>query len=162
MPFIRKTALLSIYIVLSLTSLAATAQPQGLYHWIDEQGNDQFTQTPPPPTAKQVDQKTIKVQPNLGEGAKPIDEGKKASEETATEEEKNKDPAAAMKANKEKSCKDAKDEMALLNSTDTQNIVVIDPQDAKKTIPLTDEVKQKRIANAKAYYDTYCNSQATE
>ncbi len=162
MPFIRKTALLSVYIVLSLTSLVANAQTQGLYHWIDEQGNDQFTQTPPPPNARQVDQKTIKVQPNLGDGAKPVDAGKKPPEEAVTEEEKEKDPAAAMKANKEKSCKNAKDEMALLTSTDTKNIVVVDPQDAQKNIPLTEEVKQKRIANAKAYYDTYCNSQATE
>lgn len=49
----------TIVLVFSLLWLAAAASAGPLYRWVDEQGRVQYTDTPPPPGAKNVQQKKL-------------------------------------------------------------------------------------------------------
>jgi glutaredoxin len=49
----------TVLLACALASLAATAHAAQLYRWVDERGNVEWRDTPPPATAKKVEQRTV-------------------------------------------------------------------------------------------------------
>ena len=154
-------------ILLSLLLLSAFTMSTfagELYKWVDENGNVQFTQTPPPNTVQDVETRALPETSgsaqNAATTAPPTPEDDTDTSESTTDAANTDNPEkAAMQASKEENCKRALEEQTMLSSNDGR-LVVSDPNNPDNFVPLSEEQRQQRLQRAEAFVSTYCNEPA--
>jgi|GEM_PF-1430490 len=121
-------------LILNWFSLNAMAE---MYKWVDEEGNIQYTQTPPPEGTA-----ATTVTPQLNS----VSEGKTATPAAGTADSKE---SSVAKSNFFKNCDEANKQIQQLNSEST--LVVPDPANPGKFIPMPAATRQQQVTVAKIY-----------
>ncbi len=122
-------------LILNWSSFNAMAE---MYKWVDEEGNIQYTQTPPPEGTE-----ATTVNPRLNS----VSEGKSAPPAAAgTADSKE---SSAANSNFLKNCDEANKQIQQLNSEST--LVVPDPANPGKFIPMPAATRQQQVTVAKIY-----------
>jgi len=125
-----KSFLLSSILLLLFSSNALAT----LYQWVDEDGNLQYTQTPPPPGVE-----AQPVQPRLNS----ISTGEIDPPELTPQQQQLLD-----------SCQKAQQELQNLNSA--SNMMCPDPEDPGKFIPMNKETRAQKTLAAESYLQANC------
>jgi len=152
---------LSLMLLCSIAS--ANLYAGQLYKWVDEDGNIQYSQTPPPEQATrenvtqqaipQTDTNTIET----GSAERATEDNAEASTaDEANADPNSDDPAARVKAERDKNCQRAKDQYARLGTDEKLAVQGPDGQ----IIELGAEARETRRAEARAFIDNYCQEQA--
>jgi len=137
--------------LLALLLCANSLYAEELYRWVDEEGNMQYTQTPPPAGIK-AEVREIKGIPSAAaEGSQPKPE-QKTDESEATESQ---DDAEKMMAEKNANCQKAMQDLQVLESK--SEVVTLDSANPGKAVPMDETARKQRIATEKAYIKTYCD-----
>lgn len=133
----------SIYLLLSL--LFTSAYAGELYTWTDEDGNVQYSQTPPP----QEIEATVKDLPFVptieAEVKKPITENEDAVVSN------NQTPSEFQKEN----CQKAQNNLQML-SMDVSQLVMRSPDNPNDLKTLSEEERQQELNRTQTYLDSYC------
>jgi molecular chaperone DnaK (HSP70) len=140
--------MLCIYLLLAGNAHAA------IYKWVDENGNVQYTETPPP---AEVKAETIQPPPSpmdsetaikqLSEQERQLDESRKKRQEQAVQEARAADEIALQKKN----CQMAKDRLASYASPR----VKITQEDGSK-VRATEEQRQEQIKKSEDMIKEFC------
>lgn len=145
----------SIRAVVCLCLLAGTAQA-ATYKWVDEEGNVQYSQSPPPPG---VEGETIKPPPpppvipeavtsETGTPDKPRD----VQEQNTEQEQVSKEEIDARNvAIRKKNCQTGKDNLASYTRPRVRKV-----QEDGTRVVLTEEERQDLIKKAEAMIKEYC------
>jgi hypothetical protein len=136
--------------VLLLATQALSAEE--LYRWVDEDGNMQYTQTPPPAGVKSEVKDIKDVNSAAAEGLsqpKP-EEPSEAGMDSMTENDADK-----MLAEKTANCQKSMQDLAVLESK--SEVVMLDSAHPGKAAPIDETARKQRIATEKAYIKTYCD-----
>jgi hypothetical protein len=147
-----------------LTSIFLTTGYAGQsYRWVDEEGNVQYSQTPP----KGVEEvrKVELAPPSQSSGADTTNEATKDTEKTDQAEnpdqttgDPTQKPANAseeMQAIKKQNCDNARGELTKLGTANAQ-LVVEDKDNPGKFVPLSEEERKQHADKAQAYLDAFC------
>ncbi len=134
------------YILLSL--LSTTVYAADLYTWTDEDGNVQYSQTPP---AQEIDA-TVKTLPTLPKIEEVVKQP--ATDEETVEESKDKTISASQNEN----CKKAHDNLQMLN-INVGELVIRKGDKPDDFVKLSEEERQQEYDRTQTYIDTYCQEQ---
>jgi Domain of unknown function (DUF4124) len=132
-----------------ILSLSYANVPAEMYKWVDEEGNVQYTQTPPPGSAS-----ATTVTPS---SVNSISGGDKDKEENSTATSgKEEAPAGKSNGNPQPSESCAEKSKLLNDLTSRQEWVVPDKDAPGKFVVLSEEIRQQQIILVKAYLQAYC------
>lgn len=153
-----------IYLALCLSLIMVSASAAEFYRWIDEEGNLQLTQTPPPATAQQVIEEQLpgsgktpaapaaKAETPAEETDATTDDNTEATAETTPEDELT--PAERLAKHKEENCRGAQENVTNLSSG--KAVGIPDPENPDRYKTITAKERQQALEQAQAYLDTYC------
>lgn len=148
-------------LALGLSLLMMSASAAEFYRWIDEEGNLQLTQTPPPPNAQEViaeelpsGKKKAAPAPAKPEAAATEEAVVEAENAEAETEEEALTAAERLAQQKQANCKLAKDNIDSLNSGKALGLP--DPDNPGNFKPVSEEQRQQALEQAQAYLETYC------
>ena len=135
--------------VLIMLSVFYISVPAGeMYKWVDEEGNVQYTQTPPPEGTE-----ATTVTPSI---TNSISGGKETFSSTPTDKQAEKPSHTIPQAS---TCEEVSKQLVLL--TTRKNLMMPDVQEPGKFIPMSEEARKQQIATAKAFLKTNeCNDRA--
>jgi hypothetical protein len=129
-----------------ILSLSYANVPAEMYKWVDEEGNVQYTQTPPPSSAPAT---TVTPSPtNSISGGDKEESSTTTSGKEAPAEKSNGNPQTV------KSCEDISKHLQTLTSS--QKLMVPDKEETDKFVALPEETRQQQIATAKAHLQANC------
>lgn len=142
---------------ISCILLWTTVHAGKMYTWVDEDGNMQYSQTPPPETVKAQSADL----PSVPGSKSTADAEKEATNPTESaqppkDELKNTSKEKLMDA----SCERAKSQIDVLSTK--QQLTTTDENDPGNFKMLTDEMRQQRLTEAQSYFDKYCQNKPTE
>jgi len=143
---------MKLWYLLALLLCANSLYAEELYRWVDEEGNMQYTQTPPPAGIK-AEVKEIKEIPSAAAEGLPQPKPEQKADEGAAPESQ--DDAEKMMAEKNANCQKAMQDLQVLESK--SEIVTLDSADPGKAVPMDETARKQRIATEKAYIKTYCD-----
>jgi hypothetical protein len=124
------------------------------YKWVDEEGNVQYSQMPPPKTAEEVQKVELAPapepteQPAVKNAEQPAEADPNSTSSPAT-------AAEEMQAIKKKNCETARGEIEKLNTPNAQ-IMTEDKENPGKFVPLSEEARKQHGEKAQAYLDAFC------
>jgi hypothetical protein len=130
------------------------------YKWVDEEGNVQISQTPPPTGAKDVKQMDLPkaLMPN---NPPPVSKATSPEKKEEKSEEKPKQPPVDVtkmtpEQLHEHNCSSAKRQLDMLKSN--EKIVIPDKEDSKKLQLASSEQRDAEIKKAEGSVDKFCNA----
>lgn len=147
---------------LSLLGVTMTLSATELYRWVDQDGNVQFTQTPPPENAQDVTTRPLgearpaakTPQATQGEGVGNFDEANDFDRVDDLDDESLSEEAKEMRKHKAENCQAARDNLARLNAQEP--LMEADPDNPSLYRIMPDETRQKETQRAQAYLDNFC------
>lgn len=151
---------LMILIFLSLVLVNGQAE---VYRWVDNEGNIQLTETPPPPGAQAEGTVVEEMETPISEESESITEEKVPEEEKANATEEGETPAEGetapapaekVLAAKRKNCETAQGRMQALNS----GKAILKKDETGKGVLMSDDVRQAAIAETQEYIKMYCGN----
>jgi hypothetical protein len=143
----------SLFLLLLLASVSTTA---GIYRWVDENGQVQYGDRPPP-EGETIDEVDIPEQKPATEGAAPVDRKQardRLLEQYQRERDEKKQAAAKkrqVKKQRQVRCNYAKDRLSRL-----QRGRIYEPQDNQEPRYLSDKESEAVIAKARAAVKKWC------
>jgi len=151
------TGLAMAVLAAALLAAAPADVSARIYKWVDEDGNVQYTQTPPPENARQLD---VKVYPGPGEaGAEEdaeSDDGEQAGKEgeQPTEEQKARQEQLAMEQaeQKKKNCETVRNNLKLLEA----GARVHTTDEDGNQVFLDDEARQQALERNREQVKEFC------
>ncbi|OUD13258.1 DUF4124 domain-containing protein [Thioflexithrix psekupsensis] len=149
----------SVYMGLSLLVVVFNGSAAELYRWVDQDGNVQFTQTPPPETAQDVTTRPLEsarptppaASPANAQNDQPSDSAVNASE---LPDEELSDEAKKIQQHKAENCQTARDNLARLNAGEP--LMEADPANPSLYRLMPDDTRRRETERAQAYLDSFC------
>jgi hypothetical protein len=127
-----------------ILSLSYANVPAEMYKWVDDEGNVQYTQTPPPASTQ-----ATTVTPSTTNAISGVaKEESSATDKNAPAEKSNGNPQLL------ESCE--KTSKNLNKLTSRQELVEPDKEEPGKFVVMSEETRQQQIIMAKAYLQAYC------
>jgi len=150
----RKTTILSYLFFLSAIGLNSSVTFAAMYKWVDEDGNTNYTQSPPP---GDVEAETIKAPPKINpeHAKKQLEERKKLlqdANENRTKAADEKRKAEQMKEQKKADCENARARLASYLRPRV-NLLDKDGNPARAT----EEQRQAEISKSRELVNKLCN-----
>lgn len=138
-----------VYLLLSLIPISMHATE--LYTWTDEEGNVQYSQTPPP---QNVDM-TVKTLPDL-----PVIEIENKTPNTDSVDKENAELKGKSATEiQDDNCQKARDNLQMLNAKGEQ-LVVRNSDNPDDFVKLSEEKLQQELTRTQTYLDTYCQQKS--
>jgi hypothetical protein len=151
--------MISVYLGLSLLMVVFNGSAAELYRWVDQDGNVQFTQTPPPETAQEVTTRPLELvrpappaeAPANAQNGQPSDSAVDTDEfaDEALNEE-----AQKIQQHKAENCQLARDNLARLNGQEP--LMETDPANPSLYRVMPDDTRRREAQRAQAYLDSFC------
>ena len=145
----------SLYLAVLLSLLSLTLHAE-LYQWVDEEGNVQYSQTPPPEGTEATVVSPSPVQtisaPEPAPQTKPNSDTElpPSAAENTPEEPAQKNAQDALTA----SCQEAEKQLQLLQSGD--ELMIPDQDNSGAYKPVSPEIREQKVAKTQEYIDNYC------
>ncbi|AUI67626.1 DUF4124 domain-containing protein [Beggiatoa leptomitoformis] len=147
----------SLWVIGLVSVLSLPVYAGKLYQWVDAEGNTQFSQTPPP-EGTDAETKNIATPPATVAAPKPEEKPAEPPVEEAAKHPAGNDPAAKIKAEKEEKCQQANSMLQQL--TAKGSLVIPKADNPKEFVPMSDDARKQRTAEAQAFIDAYCKDSA--
>ena len=139
-------------------ALSSQSMGTGIYKWVDEQGNVQYTQTPPPD--KPATRFETRPEPVDSEGAlEKLEQQKDKSDAFFKERDtqaKEQEKAGQEAAKLSEQCARARENLKQLETTNR----LFRPNEAGDRVKMTEEDRQAGIATAKSQIEEFCTKKA--
>lgn len=146
------------WVLIWALALSSQSMGTGIYKWVDEQGNVQYTQTPPP--GKPATRFETRPEPVDTEGAleklkqqrDKSDAFSKERDTEAKEQEKSKQEAAQRSEN----CARARENLRMLETTNR----LFRTDEKGERVKMAEEERQEGITKAQSQIEEFCTKKA--